>query len=173
MENGWKLLVTLVILSIEHPSRWTPQRKTRRLGQEFCLESFPFDCLLDRCVMEESSFFSEPREFCLFFRSTDIFPSISPFIYQQLDIIYIYSTSWIYTPQNEALLTSVGDLTKAVKAGFVKTWLIYICISGKMMFKSPWSCFFSSPACSKQNSKDICEAALGDAVPRKSGDISR
>jgi hypothetical protein len=70
-------------------------------------------------------------------------------------------------------LTSVGDLTKAVKAGFVKTWLIYICISGKMMFKSPWSCFFSSPACSKQNSKDICEAALGDAVPRKSGDISR
>ena len=59
--------------------------------------------------------------------------------------MYIYSTSWIYTPQNETLLTSVGDLTKAVKARFVKTWLIYIYISGKIMFKNPWGCFFPLP----------------------------
>jgi len=40
--------------------------------------------------------------------------------------------------------------------------------------QKPVGLFFSpSPACSKQNSKDICETALGDAVPRKSGDISR
>ena len=89
MENGWTFLVTLFIL-IYYRLNIQADELRRRLGQEFCLESFPFDCLLDRCGMEESSSFRNPeRVLRIIFRS-DIFPSISPLIYQQLDIIYIY-----------------------------------------------------------------------------------